>query len=291
MQVIIIKLPAFFEMAYDQKQELDLNRILVGTLYEDQQYSLANMYLQDYLDDYLNSYDLFNLALNVLLKNQNFIYAREMIVFADPQWQDQATKRVLEEEKNIRVEMAATQRTLAQSFYHLSDGDFRVQRERFENSFKLPLEEWWQGAKFLLLDPYINPLIRATLIETAQKLRINESVEYYWLDNKPYRINPAELGSLSDDPFYRKMKDILDRELGSDDPVANENLAANLRMQASLLYPRIGVDIKDPELWIDDMINQYHGIKGFLKVPSEQNKLFDLVNDLIKDIIQSEQNI
>lgn len=280
----------YFEMAYSQKQELDLNRILVGTLYEDQQYSLANVYLEDFIDDYLNSKELFKLALNILLKNQNFIYAHEMVNFADPRWYDEAFEQVERDEALSRSQMAATQKTLAQSFYHLSDGGFAKQRSRFESSFKLPLHEWWSGAKFLLLDPYISPLIRSSLIETAQKLRIDEKVDFYWIDKKIYQVTPSDLKELLLMDSYVSLKKRLDQQLGADDPVASEMLTANLRMQTSLLYPKISTGIFETENWIDEMINQYNGAAGISKMSDKQRAIFDQLDTLINQIVKSEHD-
>ncbi|MFT8878638.1 MAG: hypothetical protein ABF913_03635 [Oenococcus sp.] len=279
---------SFFGMAYNQKQEIDLNRILVGTLYEDQQFSLANVYLQDFLDDYLNTERLFKLAINVLLKNQNFIYAREMAGFADPIWAAAAIEQIENEERIIRTQMAVTQKELVQSFYHLSDGDFAKQRQRFESSFKLPLHEWWSGSKFLLLDPYINPLIRSSLIETAQKLQIDEKVDFYWIDHKIYQVNPSKIKPLLALPEYTKLKKRLDEELGADDPIANDMLTSNLRMQTSLLYPKISAGIFEGDYWIDEMINQYQGADRLSRMSDSQRKIFDQVEKTIDEIVRSE---
>ncbi len=279
---------SYFEMAYDKKQELDLNRILVGTLYEDQQFSLANVYLEDFLDDYLNTEELFKLAINVLLKNQNFIYAREMTNFSDPRWQNWAIDEISNQELSTRSQMSATQKTLMQSFYHLSDGNFAKQRSRFESSFKLPLHEWWSGVKFLLLDPYINPLIRSSLIETAQKLVIDEKVDFYWIDKKIYQVNPSKLKPLLQVDEYIKLKKMLDDELGSDDPLAGEMLTANLRMQTSILYPKISAGIFELRNWIDEMINQYQGADKISRMSDKQRKIFEQIEKLIDEIVKSE---
>lgn len=278
----------YFQKAYQKKQNFELNKILTGTLYEDQQFSLAETYLEDFINGYLNNKKLFNLALKILLKNQSFINAYEMVISASSSFRNDGLRIIRDEEDNFRRKMPLTKKILTQSFYHLSDGDFGVQRDRFESSLKLPLYEWWHGTKFLFLDPYINPLIRATLIETSQKLRINEEVNYYWINNKIYKLNPAHISSLFSDKTYLELKKILSNEIGAKDPVANESLGSTLRMQASLFFPKIKDGIFEKQYWIDEIVNQYNGIKGMSRMSSKQKNFFNKVNNLIKNIIRYE---
>ncbi|QEA54853.1 type I restriction endonuclease subunit R [Leuconostoc citreum] len=266
---------------YESLTTFDINYRLVTALFMDEQYQLAASYADDFLYNYLEEETDFRMLVTLAIQNQYFVYAQQIAVL----WHDEVVKSaVLKDirraESVAQETMATTFQTIGRQFYHLSDYDMLQQRDRYESARHLPVAEFVKGAQFLLVDPYVTPIIRATLFEDLQKLQVEGDIAYRWLDDKTYTINLSQVSLLVDSPIFETVADLLDERLGHDDPIAMDMLAQQVRFEMTLLYPRVTEIITNPEAWVTASIAQYYD-KSTDNEPAEQRKWHQHVRSLI----------
>ncbi|MGX7052072.1 type I restriction endonuclease subunit R [Leuconostoc palmae] len=266
---------------YESVGNFDVNYRLVNALAMDEQYQLAASYADDFLTDYLEKESDFRLIVTLAIKNQNFVYAQQLVSLCN----NAAMKQTLIEnirhaEQIAKDTMSITFQTISRQFYHLSDYDIVEQRDRYESARHLPIEEFVTGAKYLLVDPYVTPIIRATLLEDLQKLNVTETITYRWLDNELYNIKLDTIPLLTESKIFEVVAELLDEKLGHDDPVAIDILAQQVRFEMTLIYPKVDEIITEPEEWVNASIDKYYD-KDSDYEPSKQKKWHQHVRELI----------
>lgn len=240
-----------FETLYHDQQTPELNRYLVASLYQDQKYLLAEQYAAEQDPIYLDSAQHFQLRLDVALKNQQFIFAREFCQVAQADgWRAGGLAQVEAAEAAATTELAATQRVIAKQFYHLGDVPFNEQRQRLERARQLPLKLYLQGVQYLLVDPFLHPLLRADLLEGLMRLHVEQSVKLHWLDDQIYPVATGDLRPVNESQAAQAIQDYLQNDLGQTDPMLAANLQQTVTLQLMMLYPFIDRTITAPVAWV-----------------------------------------
>lgn len=272
---------------YETIATFDINYRLVTALFMDEQYQLAASYADDFLLNYLEEETDFRMLVALAIQNQNFVYAQQLVML----WQDETVQAAVlsdirDAEVRAKTTMAATFQTIARQFYHLSDYSIMEQRDRYESARHLPVDEFIVGARYLLVDPFATPIIRATLLEDLQKLQVAEPVQYRWLDDEIYTIALNQLPLLTDSEIFEEIADYLDEKVGQDDPIALDLLAQQVRFELTLLYPRVTEVVTDPEGWVDASIDQYYERRNLSEM-AEQRKWHETVRDLTTSFFEN----
>ncbi|GMA69300.1 hypothetical protein GCM10025879_05460 [Leuconostoc litchii] len=272
---------------YEQVQTFEVNYRLVTALFMDEQYQLASSYADDFLLNYLDDESNFRMVVALAVQNQNFVYAQQLAVL----WDDlNVVEDVLQEirqaEDRAQETMKTTLDTIARQFYHMSDYDLIAQRDRYESARHLPVAQFVIGAKFLLIDPYALPIIRATLLEDIQKLQIDESIKYRWLDDEIYTVRLTEITPLTDSDIFEEAIALLENRLGHDDPIALEMLSHQLRIELTFLYPQVSDVIVDVEKWVDSTVARYYN-HFFDEEPNDQKQWHKKVNFLTESFFEN----
>ncbi|MFT9388877.1 MAG: type I restriction endonuclease subunit R [Leuconostoc sp.] len=272
---------------YETIATFDMNYRLVTALFMDEQYQLAASYADDFLLNYLEEETDFRMLVALAIQNQNFVYAQQLVML----WQDETVQAAVlsdirDAEVRAKATMAATFQTIARQFYHLSDYSIMEQRDRYESARHLPVDEFIVGARYLLVDPFATPIIRATLLEDLQKLQVAEPVQYRWLDDEIYTIALNQLPLLTDSEIFEEIADYLDEKVGQDDPIALDLLAQQVRFELTLLYPRVTEVVTDPEGWVDASIDQYYERRNLSEM-AEQRKWHETVRDLTTNFFEN----
>ncbi|CAM3135411.1 type I restriction endonuclease subunit R [Leuconostoc rapi] len=272
---------------YSSVATYEVNYRLVTALFMDEQYQLASSYADDFLMNYLEEESDFRMVVALAVQNQSFVYAQQLAML----WDDLGTRQtVLQEirDAEVRAEsaMSATFQTIARQFYHLSDYSVIEQRDRYESARHLPVNQFVVGAKYLLVDPYATPIIRATLLEDLQKLRLSEDVVYRWLDDELYTIKLNNLPILTNLKIFEDIADLLDEKLGHDDPIAMDMLAQQVRFELTLLYPRVEEVVTDPESWVESSIDRYYQRSNLTEMAT-QKKWHQKVRKLTENFFEN----
>ena len=240
-----------FEKLYTDQQTAEFNRYLVASLYHDEKYLAAEQYAAEQDAVYLVSAETFQLRLDVALKNQQFIFAREFCELPSAQaWRETGITQITAAEEAARQALGETQRVRAKQFYHLGDVSFGEQRQRLEQARQLPLKEFMQGVQYLLVDPFLHPLMRATLLEELLRLRTTQTVQVHWLDDQTYAVDTSQLQPVGASSAAQQIQRYLHENLAQQDPMLMANISQTITLQLMMLYPFIDKIIKNPVAWV-----------------------------------------
>ena len=231
-------------------QNRDVNHLLVKSLYHDHKYQLAEDFMMPTLNTYPDSWALVRLMLQVFIKNHDFIKAREAVaVFNNAPVKRKSLLLIRKAESAVqRTDLKGIQR-LTDRFYHLADQSFVKQRRIWAQAMKLPLSDFVKIARRLLVDPFLRPLMRLSVLEVLRKVKISGKVEYRGLDHRRYDIKIDQLVGLTRMRSYRQVMRIVDRGYSAN-PVNALILKQNLRLELSYLYPFDDQKIRSPQLWV-----------------------------------------
>ena len=272
---------------YDSLSTFEVNYRLVTSLFMDEQYQLASSYADDFLLNYLEEESDFRMVVALAIQNQSFVYAQQLaMLWDDLDTQQKVSQEIRDAEAKAVETMSTTFQTISRQFYHLSDYSIIEQRDRYESARHLPVSQFVIGAKYLLVDPYATPIIRATLLEDLQKLRVSESIQYRWLDDELYTIKLSELPLLTNSKIFEDIADFLDEKLGNEDPIAMDMLAQQVRFELTLLYPRVEEVVTDPEGWVEASIDRYYEHKNITET-ALQKKWHEKVRSLTENFFEN----
>jgi tetratricopeptide (TPR) repeat protein len=248
-----------FDEAYDMQQTAELNQLIAKALLADGQTQTAMLFVDEFVDAYLETPESAELYTKVALANRQFLAVREFISWLPEEWQVSLMRKVIDAEQDVKQNMAQTQRTIARQFYHLSDGDPLTQRDRLTAAEKLSLDDYVAGARFLLVDPFLSPILRVTVLDRMRRLQVADQVKFLWLDEKEYDVIPAKLLPLSEMPIFRRIQaglQAVEREVG---PGTVEALQENNRLMLTLAYPFITEVVTDSAEWVAGTLAENFG--------------------------------
>lgn len=242
---------SLFERLYTDDQTPQLNHKVVASLYYNQQYLKAEQLAAEQDGSYLDNEADFQLRLDVALENQQFIFAREfcMLPAAKP-WRQSGLAQITQAETRSQSRLGEKQRIVAKQFYHLGDVSFLEQRQRLEQARQLPLDLFMQGVQYLLVDPFLHPLMRATLLEELLRLRVTATVKLHWLDDQVHTLKTQDLRPVNASRAAAAIQTYLQGQLGQQDPILAANLQQTVTLQLMMLYPFIDRVITYPQAWV-----------------------------------------
>lgn len=241
----------YYELVYQDAPSAKINHLLVKSLFEDHQYAEAQVIMMENLNSYLMDEAHVVQMVEVLLANRQLIMAHVLTATLPNQF-EQVDRLIGQAEMQTR--QRSTFNFDYQSFYQLSALTMNQQQRAFERGKQLPLKEWLTATKALLVDPFVKPIIRVSLLEMVQKLKVKEQLDFRWLDDKIYQIHGNELKSLADFEKVDILENILQTTVSENDPVTQQLFQDELGLQVTLLYPFIDKAITDPKQWVERMI-------------------------------------
>lgn len=238
------------EKLYQDCENIEIGHLLVEALYMDKQYKLAQQYANEHQDSYLATESLYRLMVSLLLRNHQFIIARQFALLSPKkEWHSRAQANIENQEKSDLEKLGATIKTITRQFYHLGDEEFIEQKRRFELAYQLPLEQYVMGAKFLLRDPFTNPLIRSSILQVLQRLKFNAIIKLYWLDHQEHKIDCATLRPMNEIEPVVTVSTQFENLLGQSDPITLQILEQEFQLQMAFCYPLIEQVVTDAKLW------------------------------------------
>lgn len=245
--------------AYDLKQTPAINQMLTRVLLADGQYKTAQLFADEFIDSYLATNETAQLYVTVALHNQQFLAAREFIMWLPEAQRADLMAQVVTAEMTARQTQQATITTIARHFYHLSDGDAISQRERLIAADKLPLDEYLVGARFVLLDPFLTAISRVSVLDRLRRLRVTQSVDMVWLDGGTLTVIPGQLESIENMVQYQAIVTELQSYERSVGPAMLHGLAEQVRLMLMIAYPVLERVAIDPKSWVAGLIAESLG--------------------------------
>lgn len=245
--------------AYDLKQTPAINQMLTRVLLADGQYKTAQLFADEFIDSYLATNETAQLYVTVALHNQQFLAAREFIMWLPEAQRADLMAQVVTAEMTARQTQQATITTIARHFYHLSDGDAISQRERLIAADKLPLDEYLVGARFVLLDPFLTAISRVSVLDRLRRLRVTQSVDMVWLDGGTLTVVPVQLESIENMVRYQAIVTELQSYERTVGPAMVHGLAEQVRLMLMIAYPVLERVAIEPKSWVAGLIAESLG--------------------------------
>lgn len=255
---------ALYEQVYEQEKSPKINHLLVRSLFEDQQYVAAKSIMADDWNSYLVDTDHFELMVQVLLKNRQLLMVH--ILMTTTGVTSSKIDALLVQAETVCRQSAHFQADY-QAFYQLSAHGLQQQRQAFEAGKQLPLTEWLTAAKALLTDPFVKPVIRVSLLQLMQQLKISDMVKFRWLDDQDHQLVPSTLQPFEKLTIVQELNQQLQAEIVQNDPITQQLYQESLQLQLTLLYPFIERAISSPTEWITRLI---HGDTSVSREPAAQ---------------------
>ncbi|WP_134644096.1 hypothetical protein [Weissella cibaria] len=245
--------------AYDLNQTPAINQLLTRVLLADGQYKTAQLFADEFIDSYLATAETAQLYVTVALHNQQFLAAREFIMWLPETQRADLMTKVVTAEMTTRQTQQATITTIARHFYHLSDGDAISQRERLIAADKLPLDEYLVGARFVLLDPFLTSISRVSVLDRLRRLRVAQSVDMVWLDEETLTVVPAQLESIENMARYQDIVTELQSYEQTVGPAMIHGLVEQVRLMLMIAYPVLEKVAIEPKSWVAGLIAESLG--------------------------------
>lgn len=269
---------ALLDRLNNQVDDFRVNLALTFAEYQDQQYLRARQIAEERAADYLKTLKDAELLINVEIADQQFMTARRQIAMVR-QWQEQLLPLVEAGEQKAEATMMTSVKTRWREFYHLGDKSFREQQQRLLAASRLPLPYYLKGALFLLRDPFTNPLIRSSILETLQPLKIERQAKVYWLDEQEHELNLAQLQPIDSLPVAQQLRQMVETRYRDKDPVSYQTISRELNLQFIYLYPFLGLAIDEPKSWLSaltssgNMVQRDEGVEKALRWQQRINRL------------------
>lgn len=245
--------------AYDLKQTPAINQLLTRVLLADGQYKTAQLFADEFIDSYLATAETAQLYVTVALHNQQFLAAREFIMWLPETQRADLMAKIVTAEMTTRQTQQATITTIARHFYHLSNGDAISQRERLIAADKLPLDEYLVGARFVLLDPFLTPISRVSVLDRLRRLRVAQPVDMVWIDGDTLTVVPAQLESIENMARYQDILTELQSYEQTVGPAMIHGLVEQVRLMLMIAYPVLEKVAIEPKSWVAGLIAESLG--------------------------------
>lgn len=253
-----------YTQAYAMQQSFSINKGLAASLLNQQRPGDAEAVILDYFNYYLSEPDTAELALDIILENNDFLLANQMLNFynANPQpniKQDLLTDFI----KRIRISEDRHERAFKPEKEKVSSRLLSIVTEPTAEQIQLLRKlrefnkvDYIKNAKILLANPLLHPLLKSEALENLLKLGLDEEVDIsFYGENKT--CNPSKLMPIMSTDVYLKMCDELEKLLTDENEAQLDNFKGELSLYAAFVYPFGNNIIKDPPLWTKAMLLRY----------------------------------
>ncbi|WP_119326890.1 tetratricopeptide repeat protein [Companilactobacillus musae] len=253
-----------YTQAYAMQQSFSINKGLAASLLNQKRPSDAEAVILDYFNYYLSEPETAELALDIILENNDFLLANQMLNFYDTNplpniktdFVDDFIKRIkIAEDRHERSFKPEKEKISARLLSIVTESTAeQIQLLRKLREFNKA--DYIANAKVLLENPLLHPLLKSEALENLLKLGLNQTIDIsFYGENKT--CNPSRLRPIMATDVYLKMCDELEKLLTDENESQLDNFKGELSLYAAFVYPFGNEIIKTPELWTKAMLLRY----------------------------------
>ncbi|MFC4760682.1 hypothetical protein [Fructobacillus durionis] len=253
------KATELLSQVYENDRTYENNQLFAKALLNNNQVNSALTIAQEYVGEYLGQKADYQFYFDVCLAAGYFIMARRMAmesIFSDDR--EERLRQIDKAEEKAREERSETIQKIHRRFKHIAGYDVLEQQQIYQDAQLLPVEDFVDAAKDLLLDPDIMPIIRVSVLTDIQCLELHRKVRYLYIDGQEYTTILCEQPKPLRDEIYFEARDYLGETVGQDDPITNQMLQEQLRLEMNVLFPQLE-RVTDPIAWIQADIAMIKG--------------------------------
>ncbi|MBM6613936.1 hydrolase [Desemzia sp. RIT804] len=261
----VVEACQFFKEAYAIHQEPSVNAMYVSALYQLEDYEQAKEIADDKKKLYENDESLYNLYTTILIKNHLFIEAERIIqkkmaqqsLTASTKEMWNATSHALEYEKNKqKQEKKKYNQELLKEILAMGDKSFEHQAALVKDMKELDKEWYALGARSILRNPFVNEIVKSTVLEILIGHQTDEEFELYWFSQRRF-ITPTKLTSLEDEKVVKYIIKVLKEQFEDENPSLYHALLQEMNLYFLLLHPYIEEVITDADEWLSISFKRY----------------------------------
>ncbi|MGM0124069.1 hypothetical protein IGI37_001443 [Enterococcus sp. AZ194] len=291
----LLKATEHFSAAYETEQDFSINMLLVSTLLEIGEVKEAFDYAKEMVQDYNQSVSHLGLYIQVLVQNRLFIEATSLIegkkgsVSVE---EEALLNEYLEQVK--QTEQAYQQlefrriKEIMKELIELSTLDYFAQIQTIKKIETLPTQNFEEIAQHLLINDQLHQLVRSKILEELVHIKSQKMVEFLWLDEKIYQVQPDCLTLPEKTQAYQSVSAELEKRLINDNPSLLLNLMNEVHLQFALLFPFADEKVSNPHLWaLNYLAEQGEDIPGTpVELEADWQPIQQLKNQLQNLILQ-----
>lgn len=251
-----------YEKIYSlQPTNEDIRRKLVFCLHAAHLDKQAFVVIQDSWEHYLSTIEDTQLLIKILLARPDFIAALQILTAV--KWNDYREKArlknlILRQQKLYVQSHSQQQRQIYQQILEILTLPLSQQVSVVTNLHSLSFEDFFQAVQLLLDNPYLHPIIKASLCEDLVKLKEESvfTINYY---GQKRQFLPKSY------PLIANLKSLTEMlSLIADNKKFTSvflcDIQSEITMYAAFLYPFTDTIITQPKLWLQ-MILQHFGLE------------------------------
>ena len=253
-----------YTQAYAMQQSFLINRGLAASLLNQQRPGDAEAVILDYFSYYLSEPDTAELALDIILENNDFLLANQLLSFYDsnslpnikPELIDSFVKRIKIAEDRHERSFKPEKEKISARLLSIVTEPTAEQIQLLRKLREFNRADYIKNAKVLLENPLLHPLLKSEALENLLKLGVDEAIDISFY-GKNKTCNPSQLMPIMSTDVYLKMCDELEKLLTDENETQLENFKGELSLYAAFVYPFGDEIIKTPELWTKAMLLRY----------------------------------
>lgn len=255
-----------FKEAYAIRQEPSVNAMYVSALYQLEDYETAKEIADDKKNLYENDESLYNLYTTILIKNQLFVEAERIIqkklaqknLTASSKEMWKATKNSLDYETNKQQQdKKKRNQDLLKEILAMGDKSFEYQATLVKDMKEMDRESHKLGARSILRNPFVNEIVKSTVLEILIDHKSDEEFELYWFNQRRF-VTPANLTSLEDEKVVQSISGALKEKFEDNNPSLYYALLQEMNLHFLLLHPYIEEAITDADEWLALNFSRYN---------------------------------
>lgn len=238
-----------------------LNYFFVLSLFQTKHYVEGLKYANDAVDFYMQDEQGRELYFSLMLACQDFLDAHRFLgVLHKHHFEDlqEFEAKLMTAESEARKQSQTLNQRL-KKFYHIGDLAIVAANKALEAAKELPATEYFQAAQFIFVDPFVHPLIRATVLENVVLMGQQGTISYYWLDKQNHDVVLDDLKGILDNPANQKLTDSLQKKLANRDPIMLTGISKEKDLYLSYVYPFADQVFSDPNRWVEYWLDEYYG--------------------------------
>lgn len=269
----------YFAKAYQLKKEDKINTFYTTALYQIGSYQEAKQIAEEKLTFYQNEEQLYAFYTSILIKAHYFEEASDIITkeqhrIGKPKnsevWETLA-KNCLEDTENKRLQEEKKHKYLLKQSFSIGDKSYSEQADIMQMLEQVPLEIYLQAVKIMLVNPFVNGLIKATLIEGLIANECSEVIKINWFD-QDRQIIPTQLKPLAENQTVETVKKIIEEQVAIHNPSLFQLIKEEFNLHVILLYPFIEEVITLPSIWVKLYQQKYDMETSIIIEESEEQK-------------------
>lgn len=229
---------------------ISVNFLRAKALYWVGRYAEAQKIMIEFQEELLSNQRNYQAMLAISLKNNAFIFAREIAAKTALKDQNSWLKQIAKVEQAYRLKNSITLNAKTRKLAHIGVLPAYNQVHTINDSLYLPLKEYLIASKAMLADPFTWQVSKTQILVQLMKLRIGGTVQLSWLDQQIYKIDLTQLRTIDRYPSLTTMLDIIDRKYAATDPIKLQLLEREIITQSNYIYPFFNRIILDPHYWV-----------------------------------------